>query len=232
MSKSMTTCPHCGASYDLVQHLAEGDLRDYVVALSTLPPELRPTARAYIELWRATPGATLQMGRRARIAAELARLWAKGVFEAGGNYYEIDRADIAKSLEMAVAANPSGLNNHNYLKKIMRERARAAAGKAEARREADRRAGLHRSQAEPEPPAQTTGQERRLDQWTAEECAAALMNLWAKPGAYQLMAGMAAALEDRLSELGVDAVELRRQAALQPGATPAALLAHCQQGRQ
>ena len=230
MAKSLTTCPFCGQQYDLLQHLAEGDLRDYVVALASMPGDVQGLVRDYIDLWRSKPGASLQMGRRARIAAEVAKLWKNGVFEAAGNYYEISKADIVKSLEMAVAAKPIGLPNHNYLKKIMREKGRRAAANAEHQVEADRRAGKHR-QEQPQAAA-VEPDEKHISQWTAEEAAGALMKLWAKPAARQVMMAWGEQLEDRLYELGVDHRDLYELYVVQPGADPRQLLEKCKKEKQ
>jgi len=61
--------------------------------------------------------------KRLRILTELLRLWETGIFQVQGKRYKIDRAGIVAGMRTVCDLEKYGLPNHNYLKKVLLNRA-------------------------------------------------------------------------------------------------------------
>lgn len=204
-------CPHCHNRLDLLQALAEEDLRDLMVTLAGFG-SYRGLVLSYLELFRARPGAVIQTSRMLKLSREVAKLWEQQGFAFDGKSYHIERAQIAEALAETVRAQPENLDNHNYLKKVMRgklgqveRQERRQEAQAEVALEAQRRAGQHRQESPAAlPPA---GDEQPIWEQPLEDQVVVLACCYKSP--MLSGAGWKPRLEGSLRAAGVDLEALR-----------------------
>lgn len=235
------TCPHCGESYDVLQSLAEGELREYLELLAGFGP-LRSTVEAYLDLFRAAPGAAMRVPTRLRLVRELRRVWDDKRFTFARHLHHVSQAQIGEALTKTVRAmqGQTGVVNHNYLKKVLlgllsqdQRQEKRLESKAEQALEAKRRAGQHRLEPGPAPAAPPVGDDTPLWEQPLEDQVVALACVFKSP--LLRGAGWRARVERSLSEAGVDLgllqVLARRAASAQDLAGRGAeLLSRCRAG--
>jgi len=100
--------------------------------------------------------------KRLRIVTELTRLWETGVFQVQGKRYKIDRAGIVAGMRTVCDLEKYGFKNHNYLKRILLQRAeRISAEGFTASEEARREEGKKVRRSEDESQYQTLSPEQQ-----------------------------------------------------------------------
>lgn len=113
-------CPKCGFNYDPVWYLpALAKARSYFGA-----DYQRVTA--YLDLFRRTPRATMNLSKRLRLLREVAKIVEEGGYMYDGQGHIIDRHAALECMDNAVATmakrHAYGLKNHNYWKQVMRSK--------------------------------------------------------------------------------------------------------------
>ena len=118
MSSTTIKCPVCLAEIDVLEALAEGDLRAVLDMQDAFYPHGR-LVRAYFELFGVSPG--FRNVHRLRVLTEEMRtLFEREEFSYNRKSYRISRAGIAEALSGMVKRRfPEPLKNHNYLKSCM-----------------------------------------------------------------------------------------------------------------
>jgi len=144
MSLTTIKCPHCLAEIDVLEALAEGDLRAVLEMQDAFYPHGR-LVRAYFELFGIWPGFK-KMHRLRVLTEELRTLFDREEFSYNRQAYRITRAGIAEALAGMVKRRfPAPLESHNYLKKVMigiAERDATSASKTAERELRRKEAGL------------------------------------------------------------------------------------------
>jgi len=146
------TCPFCERSFD-IEAVEGADLfRERAEIAAKLGPLWGP-ANEYIDCFRASRGARLNLKRRVRILGEIKRLWESGEFEYDGKRYRIRQADILAGIQAVCNADKVGFQNHNYLKRVLmpqgsRLSAEGLTSSEEVEREQKRRGGPERQRSE------------------------------------------------------------------------------------
>ncbi len=116
------TCPFCNNKFS-VDEAARSE------TLCNLTQELSRFGKHCALIWEYTGAfATKRLGpiapaKRLRIVTELTRLWETGIFQIDGKRYKIDRAGIVAGMTTVCNLEKFGLPNHNYLKKVLRDKA-------------------------------------------------------------------------------------------------------------
>lgn len=208
------TCPACAHEFDVLQSLAEGELREYLEMLAGFGP-LRSTVEAYLDLFRAAPGAAMRVPTRLRLVRELRRLWDEKAFAFARHLHHISQAQISEALTQTVRAmqGKAGVVNHNYLKKVMlglldqdQRQEKRQESQAEQALEAKRRAGQHRREPAPapEPPV---GDDKPLWEQPLEDQVVALACVYKSP--LLKGTGWRANVERCLRAAGVDLEQLQ-----------------------
>lgn len=154
MSSTSIKCPFCLAEIDVLEAIAEGDLRAVLEMQDAFYPHGK-LVRAYFELFGVAPG--FRNIHRLRILTEEMRtLFDREAFDYNRKSYRISRAGIAEALAGMIKRRfPEPLKNHNYLKAVMiqlAEREASTASKASERdlrkRESSLRSGTRYPVAE------------------------------------------------------------------------------------
>ncbi|MFH1036272.1 MAG: hypothetical protein V1806_17375 [Pseudomonadota bacterium] len=188
MSILPITCPACAHTFDAIQSLAEGELREYLELLAGFG-SLRSTVEAYLDLFRAAPDAAMRVPTRLRLVRELRRLWDEKSFVFNRHLHHVSQAQISEAITQTVRAmqGKAGVVNHNYLKKVMlglldkEERLeKRLESKDEQALEARRRAGQHRQESPPAP-TQQTGDDKPLWEQPLEDQVVALACVYKSP---------------------------------------------------
>lgn len=132
MGKTTIKCPRCLAEIDVLEALAEGELRAVIEMQDAFYPHGR-LVRAYFELFGVAPGFR-NISRLRVLTEEMRALFEREAYSYNRAEYRISRAGIAEALSAMVKRRfPEPLKNHNYLKSVMisiSEREGAAASKA------------------------------------------------------------------------------------------------------
>jgi hypothetical protein len=135
VSLTKIKCPHCLATIDVLEALAESDLRAVIEMQDAFYPHGR-LVRAYFELFGVWPGFK-KIHRLRVLTEEMRSLFDHEEFTYDRRTYRISRAGIAEALTGMVKRRfPAPLENHNYLKKVMigiAEREVTASSKANER---------------------------------------------------------------------------------------------------
>ncbi len=145
-SKGRITCPCCGESFDPLSAARGEDLGELMAILAGFGQH-RPLVMDYIALFRT--GETLQVGTQLKLVREIARLLEGGTFAFEGRTWAIDKSSALECMLEVVRAKggrgtPPGFRDHNYLKRVLKDRASRREAREEADLEARRRAGIHR----------------------------------------------------------------------------------------
>jgi len=116
------TCPFCNMKFSV-------DEAGRTETLRNLTQELSRFGKHCALIWEYTGAfATQRLGpiapaKRLRIVTDLTRLWETGVFQIQGKRYKIDRAGIVAGMTTVCNLEKFGLPNHNYLKKVLLDKA-------------------------------------------------------------------------------------------------------------
>jgi len=118
LSSTTIKCPQCLTEIDVLEALAEGDLRAVIEMQDAFYPHGR-LVRAYFELFGVSPG--FKNVHRLRVLTEEMRTLFDGeAFTYNRQSYRISRAGIAEAMTGMVKRRfPDSLKNHNYLKACM-----------------------------------------------------------------------------------------------------------------
>lgn len=137
------TCPFCNMKFS-VDEAARSE------TLCNLTQELSRFGKHCALIWEYTGAfATQRLGpiapaKRLRIVTDLARLWETGVFQVEHKRYRIAQPDIVAGMRTVCDLEKYGFRNHNYLKRILLQRAERISAEGltareETRREEDRK---------------------------------------------------------------------------------------------
>jgi len=135
MSHTTIKCPFCLAEIDVLEAIAEGDLRAVLEMQDAFYPHGR-LVRAYFELFGVTPGFR-NIHRLRVLTEEMRTLFDRESFAYNRKEYRVSKAGIAEALSGMVKRRfPEPLKNHNYLKAVLlqvAERETTTASKASER---------------------------------------------------------------------------------------------------
>jgi len=101
--------------------------------------EYRPLVWEYTGTFATRPLGPIAPSKRLRIVTELARLWETGIFQVQGKRYKIDRVGIVAGMRTVCDLEKYGFKNHNYLKRILLQRAERVSAEGLTAREEQRR---------------------------------------------------------------------------------------------
>lgn len=111
------TCPHCNKKYALAEATRDENLR----AIIKMQPIFGKHARLvfeYVEQFGVSP-LTIKTRKIRRLLEVMARLFEQGTYSHQKKIYRISPAGIAEALTIVCTRHLDGLENHNYLKKVM-----------------------------------------------------------------------------------------------------------------
>lgn len=132
-------CPSCGATASAESWTNDAAIRYTIEALIQLPGPVLRVSLAYLGLFRQGTKA-LPWRRALTIARSLKELVEPGtVHWQGGETRPCNAAIWAQAMEATLASNPTGLRNHNYLRKTAWEMSATLAAEMENKREEKKR---------------------------------------------------------------------------------------------
>jgi len=138
MSQDRLTCPYCDRTFDLDQVEAADLFRER----NDLAAKLGKAwwiANEYVDCFRRQRAGRISLKKRARILREVVKLWESGVFEFDGKRYRAGQGAILAGFQAVCNRDMTGLENHNYLKRVLMGGAeRLSAEGLTAREEQDR----------------------------------------------------------------------------------------------
>lgn len=117
------TCPWCERSVNLDQL----EMADLFRERNDLAAELGRAwrlANEYVDCFRAKRGGRITLKKRVRILREIAKLWRTCEFQYDGRRYSTRQEQVLEGLTAACNRDLAGLDNHNYLKKVLLASAR------------------------------------------------------------------------------------------------------------
>lgn len=117
-------CPACGAEIGLDQAGRAADLLALEKASQAFGGDWE-LVQEYLNCFRRRLQGTLQVSKRLRLAREVYEIWQGGQFQVDKEHYRVSREGLREGLRQMANREITGLTNHNYLKKILREAARA-----------------------------------------------------------------------------------------------------------
>ena len=136
----LITCAGCGAKMSLDAAVNDAAARAAFARIAKLAKPVEERAPAYLALFR-SGGRPLAWPKVRRLLDGLADLVAAGKVQVqGGEPRPAPPALWAEAMDAVIEARPTGLKNHNYLRKVAWEKAAGIAAAAETKREKDRQA--------------------------------------------------------------------------------------------
>ncbi len=109
-------CPQCGFEYGWLDGVRDADLLDIIRMQADFAPHSRLVFE-YAELFGATR--PIKAAKLLRVLTEVREIWTSGSFAFQKTRYAISREGMAEALKTVCNKRLSGLDNHNYLKKVM-----------------------------------------------------------------------------------------------------------------
>jgi len=116
------TCPYCGNKYSISEATRTETLVNLTQALAGFG-QWCPLVWEYTGAFATQRLGSIAPAKRLRIVTDLARLWETGVFQVENKRYRITRADIVAGMRTVCDLEKYGFRNHNYLKRILLQRA-------------------------------------------------------------------------------------------------------------
>jgi hypothetical protein len=110
-------CPHCAKKFNLLT----GEVMGLAIQLGELAAKFGgywPLVSEYVDCFR-PKGGSVTLKRRVRIITELAKFFETLEFELDGKRYRTKLRDISWALRWVCDAQKDGLQNHNYVKKML-----------------------------------------------------------------------------------------------------------------
>jgi hypothetical protein len=139
------TCPYCGNKYSIAEATRTETLVNLTQALAGFG-QWCPLVWEYTGAFATQRLGSIAPAKRLRIVTDLGRLWETGVFQVENKRYRTTRADIVAGMRTVCDLEKYGFRNHNYLKRILLQRAERISAEGltateEKRREEDRKGG-------------------------------------------------------------------------------------------
>jgi hypothetical protein len=123
----------------------EAGLRDLVVLAAKFGSAF-PLAEEYIMSFRGSLHGAVSLTKRVRLLKELSGLWERCEFGYEGKRYRTDKSRIVEAFKAVCDAEKHGFKNHNYLKKILIDRAERISAEGMTAREEEEREERRREQ--------------------------------------------------------------------------------------
>ncbi len=118
MTSERIICPYCDRKIELDDVERTELFTENAHLAARLGPAWR-IANEYIDCFRRARGGRMSLKKRIRLLREVVTLWEGGEFVFDGRRYRVTQAEIKKALGAVCNRDIVGLENHNYLKKVM-----------------------------------------------------------------------------------------------------------------
>ena len=132
------TCPYCDNKFSFEEAVRVKISRDLGETLQKFGNH-KFLAWEYAGAFATKRFGPISAAKRLRILTELFRLWESGIFQIDGKRYKIDRAGIVAGMTTVCNLEKYGLSNHNYLKKVLLDKAERVSAEGLTAREETRR---------------------------------------------------------------------------------------------
>lgn len=132
------TCPYCNMKFSIDEAARSEILHNLTQALQVFGAH-RDLVWEYTGAFATQYLGPIAPAKRLRIVKELSRLWESGIFQVQGKRYKIDRAGIVVGMTTVCNLEKYNLPNHNYLKKVLRDKAERISAEGLTAREETRR---------------------------------------------------------------------------------------------
>lgn len=131
-------CPVCESKFSLEQAVREGDLREMAEVAARFGKGWK-VAWEYVECFRRSHQSTLTLGRRLMLLKEALVIYVAEEFDLEGKRYRVPAREVGMGMWKIVKMDKVGLQNQNYLKKVLVESAERVSAEGLTAREERKR---------------------------------------------------------------------------------------------